>query len=144
MARVLRTVNSALNSKSGRPRLVSVIDICADIKKISDDLDTQVTSTPSSGIADNSTLLGWGYVQSFRLVSSTRNTDGVLLTANIVWPDGATGVFTTDTVNTTFVGAIDAWHATYIKNGVTKTMTQPTVTRDAGGAVTAQPSIVVS
>lgn len=89
-------------------------------------------------------LTDWAYTQSFRLVSATRDSNGAITTASIIWPDGATGTFTTDTASTAFPGAIDAWHATHVLGGATKTITQPAVTRDSNGAVTAQPAITIS
>jgi len=85
----------------------------------------------------------WAYSQAFRLASATRDANGAITTANIVWPDGVSGVFTTDAASTTFLGAVDAWHATYV--GVTtKTITQPAVTRDANGGIVAQPAITIA
>jgi len=95
------------------------------------------------GASSNSQILGWAYVQSFSVISATRNANNVITTASIVWPNGATGTFTTDTINTTF-NAIDAWHATHILGVVTKTVTQTAVTRNASGAVTAQPAITLA
>lgn len=91
-----------------------------------------------------SSLLQWAYGNTFQLVSSTRDDNGAIVTADIVWPDGSTGTFATDIASTDFPGAIDAWHATYVNNGITKTITQPSVTRDANGAVTAQPAITIT
>lgn len=87
-------------------------------------------------------LLSWAYANTFRLVSATRDDNGAIITANIIWPDGVTGTFTTDVASTDFPGAIDAWHATYASTP-SKTITQPTVTRDDNGAVTAQPAITI-
>jgi hypothetical protein len=89
-------------------------------------------------------ILGWAMAESFQLVSATRDANGAIVTANIAWPDGATGVFTTDVASVAFPGAIDAWHATYVVEGTTLTVTQPAVTRDANGAVTVQPAITIS
>ena len=88
-------------------------------------------------------LLSWAYTSSFQLVSSTRDANSAIISANIVWPDSVTGVFTTDVASTAFPGAIDAWHATYAGTP-TKTITQTTVTRDSAGAVVIQPTIVIS
>jgi hypothetical protein len=88
-------------------------------------------------------IKAWAYAQSFSVTSATRNSNDVITTASIVWPNGATGTFTTDTINTTY-NAIDAWHATHILNGTTKTVTQTAVTRNSNGAVTAQPVITIS
>lgn len=95
------------------------------------------------GITQDELLLSWAYAQTFQLVSATRDANGAITTATVKWPDGTSGVFTTDTANTEFPGAIDAWHATYLDT-TTKTVTQPAVTRDANGAVTAQPAITIS
>ncbi|CAB3731527.1 hypothetical protein LMG22037_05621 [Paraburkholderia phenoliruptrix] len=89
-------------------------------------------------------LLEWAYSSAFRLVSATRDANEAIVTASIVWPDGGTGTFTTDTASTAFPGAIDAWHATYVNGNVTHTVTQPAVTRDSNGAVTAQPAITIT
>jgi hypothetical protein len=62
----------------------------------------------------------------------------------VVWPDGATGVYA-GTESTTCPGAVDHYTVTYVPaSGPTKTYTQPTVTRDAGGAVTNRPAMTVS
>lgn len=90
----------------------------------------------------NSDILSWSYGSLFRLVSSTRDANGAIVTADIVWPDGITGVFTTDVASVEFPGAIDAWHATYASVPA-KTITQPAVTRDANGAVIVQPAITI-
>lgn len=73
----------------------------------------------------------------------TRNTDGAATTFTVLWPDGATGTFT-GAPSTAFPGAVDAWTITHTLNGTTQTYTQPTVTRDANGAVTNRPNIVVT
>lgn len=87
-------------------------------------------------------LMNWAYTTSFRLVSATRDANGAIIAANIIWPDGVAGVFTTDTASTAFPGAIDAWHATYASVPA-KLITQLAVTRDAEGAVIAQPAITI-
>lgn len=88
-------------------------------------------------------LRTWAYGQVFRLVSATRDANEAITTATIAWPDGVTGLFITDAASTAFPGAIDAWHATY-DSTPSKTVTQPAVTRDAGGAVIAQPAITIT
>ncbi|MBR8279805.1 hypothetical protein [Burkholderia vietnamiensis] len=103
-------------------------------------------STPGGIIVQsplNQRLLQWAYAQSFCLVSATRDANEAIVTASIVWPDGATGTFTTDSASTAFPGAIDAWHATYVNGPITKTVTQTLVTRDTGGGVVAQPLITI-
>lgn len=108
-------------------------------------VQAQLTSAIATiNTIQQSSLLQWAYGNIFQLVSATRDSNEAIVTASIIWPDGSTGTFTTDVASTAFPGAIDAWHATYVNNGVTKTITQPVVTRDANGAVTAQPAITIT
>lgn len=93
-----------------------------------------------SGVQYN--LETWASAQTFQLVSATRDANSAIISATIVWPDGTTGVFTTDVASVDFPGAVDAWHATYAGTPA-KLITQPAVTRDANGAVTAQPAITI-
>lgn len=90
----------------------------------------------------DATLMGWALTQAFVLTNATRNVDGAITTASILWPDGTAGVFTADVLSSAFVGATDAWHATYL-GSVTRTITQLAVTRNADGAVTLQPAITI-
>lgn len=84
----------------------------------------------------------WANAQTFQLVSATRDANSAIITANIVWPDGIAGVFTTDLASIDFPGAIDAWHATYAGTPA-KLITQAAVTRDENGAVIVQPAITI-
>lgn len=84
----------------------------------------------------------WANAQTFQLVSATRDANSAIITASIVWPDGITGVFTTDLASVEFPGAIDAWHATYAGTPA-KLITQSAVTRDENGAVIVQPAITI-
>lgn len=74
----------------------------------------------------------------------TRNGNGAITTAAVVWPDGAPGTYASTTLSSAFPGAVDAYTITY-GNPVTKTYTQPPITRDAtSGAPTAIPAITVT
>jgi hypothetical protein len=71
----------------------------------------------------------------------TRDANGVAIAATgWTWPDGTTGAYT-GTVGTS--GAIDSYVITY-GSPVTRTYTQPTMTRDANGSVITRPAMVVS
>ena len=72
----------------------------------------------------------------------TVNADGVPTSANVVWPDSVTGVYS-GTASVDFPGALDAYTITRA-GSPTKTYTQPAVTRNASGAITNRPAIVVS
>lgn len=108
-----------------------------------EDRELIVYDVPEVSYAESRLVKGWAYSQSFALTSITRNANNVITTASITWPDGATGTLTTDTINEVF-NAIDAWHATHTLNAVTLTVTQPLVTRNANGKITAQPAITIS
>jgi hypothetical protein len=67
----------------------------------------------------------------------TRNTSEAATSATVAWPDGTTGTYTADTLSSAFPGTVDAYHISYSGH----TVTQPQVTRDASGAITAQPAL---
>lgn len=75
--------------------------------------------------------------------STTRDSNGALLTANVTWPDGISGTYVGDTVSSAFPGFVDAWHFTYAAT-TPKTITQPLVTRGPGGEITVRPQLIVS
>lgn len=78
------------------------------------------------------------------LFTGTRTLDanGVVTSSPVTWPNGSTGVFTATTVNATYK-CVDAYTITYV-NGGTKTVTQPAVTRNGSGEVTARPALTVA
>lgn len=72
----------------------------------------------------------------------TRDAQGVVASAPIVWPDGRPGTFTATPTGT---GLLDGWTATYVPaSGATATVTQPLITRDANGAVTTRPALTIA
>ena len=73
----------------------------------------------------------------------TRDANGAATSAPVVWPNGQPGTYTATLVSTAFPGAVDAYTITY-GSPVTRTYTQPAVTRDANGSVTVRPAITVS
>ena len=97
---------------------------------------TSTTNTFFNGPGTNQWLIS--NLNSVTYSSTTRNTSGSATAGTVVWPDGTTGVYTATVVNAS--GAIDSYTVTY----ATRTVTQPTVTRDVNGAVTAQPAITVA
>lgn len=107
------------------------------------ELAPQQPSNPFNGVSTLTALEGWALTQAFTAHTLTRDSNGAIVTANIVWPDDVPGVFITDVASVAFPGAVDAWHATYASTPA-KTITQPTVTRDVNGAVIAQPDLIIS
>lgn len=72
----------------------------------------------------------------------TRNANGAVTTAAVIWPDNTPGTYTATVLSTQFPGAVDAYTITY-GSPVIHTYTQPTVTRNTLGAVTNRPQITV-
>lgn len=100
-------------------------------------------ATGLSGVdpSNNDVLRMWALSSAFSITSATRDSDGVITTASVLWPDGSAGTFTRTAKNATFM-TIDAYTVTHTASG--KTATQPAVTRDASGNVTAQPAITIA
>ena len=70
-----------------------------------------------------------------------RNVDGVITSFSARWPDGSPGTYTTLAIDPS--GAVNSYQITY-GSPVTKTFTQPTITRDSSGSATTIPAVVVS
>lgn len=102
----------------------------------------QINQARSAGNGNTSLLLSWALAEAFTLASATRDVNDAVVTASITWPDGMAGILTTDLASSLFPGSVDAWHATYAGNPA-KIVTQATVTRDASGAIIAQPAITI-
>lgn len=121
----------------------------------SDTANTYVPTAPSTFIAEPATdaalkasiaqLKVWARIPDLLIVGAvTRDTNGAATSASVVWPDGKPGTYTATVLSTAFPGAVDAYAITY-GSPVTKTYTQPTITRDATtGAATNVPAITVA
>ena len=106
--------------------------------------DEDVSGNVTSGgpaLTDDTLLREWTAGGDYTVSSATRDTDGLITTASVVWPDGSAGVFTTTLKNSTFL-TIDAYTITHVQSG--KTATQAAVTRDLSGNVIAQPAITIT
>lgn len=86
-------------------------------------------------------LLEWAMSEDYIFTSVTYDSDDVVTTAAVLWPDGSVGVFTTTTKNSTFL-TVDAYTITHTDSG--KTVTQSAVTRNSDGFVTATPAPTIS
>jgi hypothetical protein len=73
----------------------------------------------------------------------TRSSTGAATGFSVTWPDGATGTYT-GTESAVAPGAIDSYTVTHVANGTTTTYTQPALTRDPSGNVTARPAMTVA
>lgn len=135
-----------INSETGRPFASGVatpVTVTPTLLRQLRDGDLSAVDVRAEKDPAPEQLLAWAYAQVFRIASATRDANGAITVASIVWPNGATGELTVDTASTAFPGAIDAWHATHVLHGVTHTVTQPAVTRDGNGAVISQPAITI-
>jgi len=71
----------------------------------------------------------------------TVDANNLVTSAAVLWPDGSPGTLTITSRDAS--GGVLAYNITY-GSPVTKTFTQPTITRNAAGAATLVPQIVVS
>jgi hypothetical protein len=71
----------------------------------------------------------------------TLDSNNYVTSAVVTWPDGSPGTLTITSRDST--GAVLGYNVTY-GSPVTKTFTQPTITRNTAGAATNVPQIVVS
>lgn len=97
--------------------------------------------TGPPGVTDAEKLKWWAEARAYTLTSATRDSDDVISSATVAWPDGSSGTFTRVTKNATFL-VIDAYTVTHDTFG--KTVTQSAVTRNAAGSITAQPALTVA
>jgi hypothetical protein len=74
----------------------------------------------------------------------TRDGNGAMTAAPVLWPNGVPGVYTATALSSAFPGAVDAYTVTYGSSPVIRTYTQPAVTRDGTGAVTTRPAVTVT
>lgn len=105
--------------------------------------DDDVTgSTTPVGLSD-ARLLEMAAGAAYQLTARTLDSDNVITSATVAWPDGGTGTYTLLVKNSTFLLA-DSYRITHVNDGLTRTVTQPTVTRNADGEITVMPALVVS
>lgn len=98
----------------------------------------------SAGVSTTDNLKRWARnIDALAIDVLDRNLSGAILSASVVWPDGAVGTYTADTVSLIWPWLVDAYHITY-GTPTSKTFTQPLMTRNASGLVIDIPDIVVS
>jgi hypothetical protein len=87
------------------------------------------------------TLAAWATGEAFELTAVTRDSNDVVTSATVKWPDGSGGLFTATAVNATW-HLVDAYTITHTASGMT--VTQAAMTRNSTGAVTAKPALTVA
>lgn len=124
--------------------LVELDQALADIEQSANLVQTEVDRIRlinSVGAASlDLLLLDWTQGEGYEPTAITRNVDSLVTSATVKWPDGASGTLTTTNYNATY-GVYDGYTITHSAG---KTVTQAAVTRDANGAVTVKPALVVS
>ena len=108
--------------------------------------DEIALGVPQTGVAARDLALSaWTLAGAYALSSVVRDVNDALVSATVTWPNGETGVFTTLVASTAIPGAIDSYSVSYtFGNGGVIVITQPRVTRDANGVISAQPALVLS
>lgn len=104
-------------------------------------LDSALTNTLGGASVLAQVLREWAEAGAYEVTAATVDSDGIITTATVKWPDGSAGTFTTTTKNSTWI-AIDAYTITHTNSS--KTVTQTAVTRDTNGNVTAKPALTVA
>jgi hypothetical protein len=107
--------------------------------------DANKPVSTAQAAADALARLAWARNPDVLIAGAvTRDSNGAATSAPVQWPDGSPGTYTALVVSTAFPGAVDSYQITY-GSPVTKTYTQPTITRDAAtGAAAAVPAVTVA
>ncbi len=79
--------------------------------------------------------------ETYQLTSMTYDADQVLTGGTVLWPDGSGGTFTTVEIDSTHL-MINKYTVTHTVSS--KTLTQPTITRDTDGNPTVIPAKTVT
>lgn len=112
--------------------------IAATINDALDELEAAVMG--GSQVSDQ-TLKEWTAGEDFEMTAATWDSDNVVSSGTVKWPDGSAGAFTRTSKNSTWL-AIDAFTVSHTDSG--KTVTQAAVTRDDNGNITAKPALTVA
>lgn len=132
------TTNYHADIATGAPRNAAIINSPLG------QLDAAITNVVGGGSVTDQTLKDWAMAGAVRFkpgVSPTRNSDGLVTAATVIWPDGSEGTFTGVADGTW--KAYASFMVTHVSSG--KTVSQPAVTRDETyGYVTNQPALTVT
>lgn len=87
------------------------------------------------------TLVSWTQAEAWSVQSVTRDSNGIVESAAVVWPDGSAGDFNTLEVDEEWL-AVDSYAVSHSLSG--KVAVQPPVVRDSStGQVVEQPAMQV-
>jgi hypothetical protein len=116
-----------------------------DLGNVDNTADANKPVSTAQAAADALARIAWARTPDVLIAGTvTRDSNGAATSAPVQWPDGSAGTYTAIVVSTAFPGAVDSYQITY-GSPVTKTYTQPTITRDTTtGAATTVPAITVA
>jgi hypothetical protein len=112
--------------------------------------DAAIAAAVNNGASATKAALNSAYAGLIQLAKNpdtliagavTVDANNLVTSASVQWPDGTPGTLTITSRDS--LGAVLAYNITY-GSPVTKTFTQPTITRNTAGAATNVPQIVVS
>lgn len=99
---------------------------------------------PTALTASIAAVKAWAKNPDLLVAGALTYVSGLLTSAAVEWPDGATGTLTI-TTRQTGTNAVTGYTITRVLSGQpTKTYTQPTITRDVDGNATVVPQITVA
>ena len=104
-------------------------------------LDGVAAGLAGGATVSDQTLREWAEAGAYEATAVTFDSDQVVTTATVAWPDGSAGTFTTTTKSAAWL-AVDAYTVSHAASG--KTVTQSSVTRDTDGNVTTKPALSVA
>lgn len=100
-----------------------------------------IASITGGSTVTSQQLKDWAQGEAYEILNLDPDDDGVMKTANILWPDGSAGVLTTTLKNAPWL-QVDAYNVTHVASG--KTVTQAAVTRNIIGVITVKPALTVA
>lgn len=113
----------------------------ANINAPLSELDSAISNAGGGASVSDNVLIGWTEGGDYEATSITRDSDGVVTTATVKWPDGSAGTLTTVTKNDTWL-CVDAYTISHTDSS--KTVTQSAVTRNTNGEITTKPALTVA
>jgi hypothetical protein len=92
-------------------------------------------------LSEDQRLKEWAQGKDYQPIKIYYDVNGSVTSASVIWPDGSTGALNTSDWNPTHE-TFDGYSITHVDSG--KTVTQPAVIRNADGAITDKPELIVT
>ena len=114
----------------------------AAVQALIEEKASAASVSPAAGSDDWLKAWGSNVDALIRATTITRSLTEAATGLSVIWPDGTAGVYV-GTESTGTGGAVDSYTITYV-GATTKTVTQPTMTRNAAGSVVVRPDLTVT